>query len=155
MTARTVVLAALVCGGLACGGEAVMSTPDAAPEVGSGDALSDAESGVVLDAPPPYDAKGCILNGASYDQSCTQDTDCVAAAFGNVCTGGCYFLCDLGSTAINAKETAQYNAAIASAPEPASGHCSCGSGVGAGFQGSAAFCEGGHCVGGYRQPGGD
>src|ERR1019366_9337080 len=106
-----------------------------------------------VDEPQPNDAQSCLLGPASYDQSCVQDTDCVAAAFGDVCTDGCHFTCDLGGTAINAKDSSRYNAALAvavaqiSEPQP---NCLCGSGMGAGFEGSAAFCKAEQCVGGYR-----
>jgi hypothetical protein len=60
--------------------------------------------------PPPVDAAACVnVDVSTYDQSCTQSSDCVEVTAGMVCTGGC----SCGGSLINADGQARYDQAIA------------------------------------------
>ena len=54
-------------------------------------------------------ATSCVtIDPATYDATCTADTDCMLVPTGQLCTGGC----DCGATALAAKERARYDAAV-------------------------------------------
>lgn len=89
------------------------------PECGS----DSADSGIVPpeDAapPPPPDASICVdIDPSTYDQSCTQSSDCISVSAGELCTG----FCPCGGATINASEEMRYSAAIAGIE---SGLCGC------------------------------
>ena len=48
-----------------------------------------------------------IIDPTKYDQTCTQDTDCVPVGSGDVCTP-----CGCASTAVNTKDIAKYRADV-------------------------------------------
>ena len=65
-------------------------------------------------ATPPEDASSdgrvCVtLDPLTFNQRCTQDSECTLVTTGQLCTGGC----DCGGTAINKSDVAKYNAETA------------------------------------------
>jgi hypothetical protein len=78
--------------------------------------------------------KSC-LPASDYDQSCTQDSDCVGITEGELCTQGCI---GCVNAAINVRDQAKYQSAVSGF----SGTCSCPSvfiGCNAGTCGLATF----------------
>jgi hypothetical protein len=72
----------------------------------------------------------CSISGSSYDQSCTQSSDCVQELAGDFCTCGCA----CGGTAINVRAQKQYesdlsdvtsNGCVKLCPCPAGGYPVC------------------------------
>ncbi len=55
---------------------------------------------------------------SDYDQSCTQDSDCVGIAEGDLCTEGCT---DCVNAAINVRDQAKYESAVSGY----AGGCNC------------------------------
>jgi hypothetical protein len=79
-------------------------------------------------------SKSC-LPASDYDQSCTQDSDCVGIAEGDLCTEGCT---DCINAAINVRDQAKYQSAVSGY----AGSCSCPAvliGCNAGTCGLATF----------------
>ncbi len=62
-------------------------------------------------------SKSC-LPASDYDQSCTQDSDCVGITEGDLCTEGCI---GCVNAAINVRDQAKYQSAVSGF----SGSCSC------------------------------
>jgi hypothetical protein len=81
----------------------------------------------------------CTLEPSAYDPSCQDDSDCVAAFLGNVCTDVC--VGDCPNAAIRRTESARYERDLAATPariaRPNGGTCSCAP--------SSAICLGGLC----------
>jgi hypothetical protein len=50
------------------------------------------------------DAAACFISSSNYDTSCTVDSDCIPAQFGNYCVSQCF----CGGGAINKDSGAQY-----------------------------------------------
>jgi hypothetical protein len=97
-------------------------------------------------------ASSCLVLASSYSHSCDADTDCVAAGFGDICEDPC-ISCPFAATAMNSSGVARYSAAVIAA-WPHGTACACGSGAGgSGYEGSAAYCSDGQCVGGLRAGG--
>jgi hypothetical protein len=66
-----------------------------------------------------------VIEAASYDQSCVQDSDCVAVGQGSVCSP-CSFACTTGGGTINVGALPQYMADVASAvPDNENFVCGC------------------------------
>lgn len=60
--------------------------------------------------PPPPDAPVCVdLDPSTFNQSCTQSSDCISVTAGELCTGDCF----CGGATINASEEMRYSAATA------------------------------------------
>jgi hypothetical protein len=57
----------------------------------------------------------CTISASNYDQSCAQDTDCIAAFSGSFCGG---HACACENSAINASAQAQYEADLQNAHAP-------------------------------------
>ncbi len=101
----------------------------------------------------PADADNVPIQASHYDQSCTLDTDCVMAAFGNTCTQ----CLSCPNAAINKASEPQYNADVRKALLGEHGGISCdGCFVFEGRMGEAAApysdtcCLGGMCQYGSR-----
>jgi hypothetical protein len=79
-------------------------------------------------------SKSC-LPASDYDQSCTQDSDCVGIAEGDLCTEGCI---GCVNAAINVRDQAKYQSAVSGYADS----CSCPAvliGCNAGTCGLATF----------------
>jgi len=88
-----------------------------------------------LDAPDP-----CFLTGSAYDDGCTNDSDCAAVWFGDLCTAGVCAGCQ-PNAAINVSSTSAYQSDISKLVD-GSPICSCPPPE----LGSAACCMDGVCV---------
>jgi hypothetical protein len=101
----------------------------------------------------------CSVVPQGLDRSCTEDTDCVAVGFGDLCADPCLAEpASIVNAAINASALGTYGARIAlaqkvAASDPDAARESCGEGplrdAGAlmrGWDGSFAACEAGVCV---------
>jgi|HubBroStandDraft_1064217.scaffolds.fasta_scaffold189565_2 hypothetical protein len=51
--------------------------------------IAEAGTSIVDDSIGASDEMTCVIATSSYDQSCSQDSDCVAVAQGNFCIHGC------------------------------------------------------------------
>jgi hypothetical protein len=74
------------------------------------------DTGIILVSPEggaSTDSGACVnVDLSTYDTSCTQDSDCVEIASGEICPRTTCYFC--GGSAVNVSEEARYQAAIAS-----------------------------------------
>jgi hypothetical protein len=99
-----------------CGG-AVAST-SAAPDGGAAQGAPSATTGTSdtrgpvdassVDRGPPDGGVCVVIDTSSFDSSCVEDTDCVPASVGKLCSGGNSCMC--GAATINASEQERYEA---------------------------------------------
>jgi hypothetical protein len=96
--------------GVACGGSTDTTFGDGGE---ASDANGASDAGATPDAKGTTDARGssdgaaCVtIDVASYDRSCSVDSDCTLVAVGTLCTGGC----SCGAGPINKKSVPQYQA---------------------------------------------
>ncbi len=121
---REGLLAILVSMAWACGGETrgqppadasspdrdAVSTMDARSETSS-ETSSEASTGS-RDAGAEAGADACVISASDFDQSCTEDSDCVEVTSADYCSPRC--LC--GGDTISQKALAQFNAAVDKTP---------------------------------------
>src|ERR1019366_9682697 len=109
-------LVAAVLGSLGCStgtpgtGDRDAAVDAGAPASRTADAMAPADAGAqsASDATVRPNTSTCMLAASSYDTSCSNDSDCVLAAFGNFCES----TCACGNGYINAKGSAQYMAEV-------------------------------------------
>lgn len=106
---------------------------------GGSDSGTNTDTSRAVDAYFGVDASPiCLVDSSNYDQSCSADSDCVRADFGNYCQ----WLCRCGEDAINRASLARFNADVAMTPlgqGRVPGVCSCGYIV-------DPCCRGGQCI---------
>lgn len=113
-------LVAAVLGSLGCStgtpgtGDRDAAVDAGAPASRTADAMAPADAGAqsASDATVRPNTSTCMLAASSYDTSCSNDSDCVLAAFGNFCES----TCACGNGYINAKGSAQYMADFSVTP---------------------------------------
>jgi hypothetical protein len=124
--------------GLRCGGTAIAPrVPDAG--VVADATLTDGAPALSEAAALSPDASACNITPSEYDTSCSTDSECVSAAFGNFCEA----VCNCPTDYINQSALAKYMADVSKTPvgmgaiQPS--NCNCGN-LGAGC------CRSGHCA---------
>jgi hypothetical protein len=116
-----------------CGGRTQLEPPS--EETGEEGGL---DGSLPSDAPSVYDAGSCIeIDLSTYDQSCSEPSDCLRVTGGLVCSSE--FLCVYcGGSFVNRSEEARYQSAIASIR---GGVCNCIEAVPQCVQNKCRSCE--------------
>jgi hypothetical protein len=108
----------------------------------SGDAAREGEAGSTEGGPETPDGAFCAVEPSNYDESCSTDSDCAPADFGDYCG----HICQCGPNAIGRASLAQDKADMARTPFGSGAFlgigCSC---AGVGLPGPC--CRQGHCIG--------
>jgi hypothetical protein len=100
----------------------------------------EAGAAALVDAPSEVDAACSGISAASFDQSCTQDSDCVRVAVG--ACDDCNFICGLSFGAISAGAEGQYETALEQLPL---GRYLCGCPDASSFPRPPLCCVAGQC----------